>query len=200
MALIEDYKSDLITDEDTLAPSAFMAMADQVQQNQKGRKWVFDRYSAVNAMGTKPTLGTAGTNTKVGTISFQDAAIPIETWQPVKVPDDFKEDGDIKLSIYLYSGTANNDVMFEYSIVGVADGEGVDPVQVFVPLDAITLPSSTATLKRTTITISGAAHGLARGDLLYFALKRNGTDVADNHAAAVLVMSCEIEYQIGETD
>lgn len=199
MAEITDWESNTIVDTDTLTPSAFMDMADQIIRCRK-RQWVFDRYNAVNALGTKPTLGTAGTNTKVGTISFQDGAVPVESWQPVRVPDDFKEDGDLILEIDMYSGTANNDVMFEYSLVGVADGEGVDPVQVFVPLDAITLPSSTSTLKRTTITVSGAAHGLARGDLLYFALKRNGTHASDNHAAAVLVLDVVITYEVGEND
>lgn len=199
MAEITDWESNTIVDTDTLTPSAFMDMADQIIRCRK-RQWVFDRYNAVNALGTKPTLGTAGTNTKVGTISFQDGAVPIETFQPTRVPDDFKEDCDLILEIDMYSGTANNDVMFEYSLVGVADGEGVDPVPVFVPLDAITLPSSTSTLKRTTITVSGAAHGLARGDLLYFALKRNGTHASDNHAAAVLVLDVVITYEVGEND
>lgn len=199
MALIDDYTSDLITDEDTLAPSAFMEMADQVQQNQKGRVWVFNRYNAVNALGTKPTLGTAGTNTKIGTISFQDGAVPVESWQPVKVPDDFKEDGDLKLSIHLYSGTANNDALFSYSILGVAAGESIDSAPVFVDT-LITLPASANTLLVAEYTIAAAAHGLSRGDLLYFTLKRIGNDGTDTHAAAVLVISCEIEYQIGETD
>lgn len=198
MAIIDDWTSDLIVDKDTLAPSAFMAMADQIQTNMK-RKFVFNRYNAVNALGTKPTLGTAGTNTKVGTISFQDGAVPVETWQPVKVPDDFKEDGDIKLSIFLYSGTANKDAVFSYSLVGVAEGESIDPAQAYVD-NVITLPAVANTLLVEEYTISSAVHGLSRGDLLYFSLKRIGTDAADTHAAAVLVMSCEIEYSVGEND
>ncbi len=198
MAIIDDYTSDAIVDDDTLAPSAFMAMADQIQANMK-RKWVFNRYNAVNALGTKPTLGTAGTNTKIGTISFQDGAVPVETFQPEKVPDDFKEDGDIKLSIFLYSGTTNNDAVFSYSVIGVAEGESVDPAPAYVD-NVITLPASANTLKVASYTISAAVHGLSRGDLLYFTLKRIGTDALDTLAAAVLVMSCEIEYSVGEND
>lgn len=198
MAIITDWESNAIVDDDTLAPSAFMAMADQLIRCKK-RQWVFNRYNAVNALGTKPTLGTAGTNTKVGTISFQDGAVPVETWQPVKVPDDFKEDGDIKLSIFLYSGTANNNALFSYSILGVAEGESIDPAPVFVDT-LITLPASANTLLVAEYTIAAAAHRLSRGDLLYFTLKRIGTDGTDNHAAAVLVMSCEIEYSVGEND
>lgn len=200
MVTLENWEEDPVAEGTTdISPTAFTDMTKQIKKNRYGY-FHFNRYNAVNAMGTKPTLGTAGTNTKIGTMSFADAAVPIETFQPPRVPDEFKEDGDLVLEIDMYSETANNNVMFEYSIVGIADGEGVDPVHVFVPLDAITLPSSTATLKRTTITISGAAHGLARGDLLYFALKRNGTDGADNHAAAVRVTNCTIRYQLGEND
>lgn len=198
MAIIDDWTADDIVDGDELAPSAFMSMTKQIRRQGK-RKWVFNRYNAVNAMATKPTLGAAGTNTKVGTMSFQDAAIPIETFQPVKVPDDFKEDGDLKLSIYLYSATANKDALFSYSIIGVADGESVDPVPVFADT-LITLPANANTLKVSTYTIPYSIHGLSRGDLLYFTLKRIGNDASDDHAAAVLVMDCEIEYSVGEND
>lgn len=198
MAIIDDWTSDLIVDEDTLAPSAFMAMADQIQTNMK-RKFVFNRYNAVNALGTKPTLGTAGTNTKVGTISFQDGAVPVETWQPVKVPDDFKEDADITIDIHLYSATANNDALFSYSIIGVAEGESIDPAPSYVDV-LITLPASANTLKIESVTMAAAAHGLSRGDLLYFTLKRIGTDALDNHAAAVLVLDVVITYEVGEND
>jgi len=199
MTTLEDWEEDPVAEGTTdISPTAFTDMTKQIKKNRYGY-FHFNRYNAVNAMGTKPTLGTAGTNTKIGTMSFADGAVPIETFQPPRVPDEFKEDGDIVLEIDLYSGTANNDALFAYSIVGVADTESIDPVQVFVDT-LITLPASANTLKRTTITIAGAAHGLARGDLLYFALERKGTDGTDTHAAAVLVMNCTIRYQVGEND
>jgi len=198
MAEITDWESNAIVDDDTLTPSAFMEMADQIIRCRK-RQWVFDRYNAVNALGTKPTLGTAGTNTKVGTISFQDAAVPVETWQPVRVPDDFKEDADITIDIHLYSATANNNALFSYSVVGVASGESIDPAPSYVDV-LITLPASANTLKIESATMTAAAHGLSRGDLLYFTLKRTGTDGTDNHAAAVLVLDVVITYEVGEND
>ena len=160
---------------------------------------MFDRYNAVNALGTKPTLGTAGTNTKIGTISFQDAVVSVETWQPVRVPDDFKEDADITIDIHLYSATANNDALFSYSIIGVASTESIDPAPSYVDV-LITLPASANTLKIESVTMAAAAHGLSRGDLLYFTLKRIGTDELDNHAAAVLVLDVVITYEVGEND
>ena len=48
--------------------------------------------------------------------------------------------------------------------------------------------------------MAAAAHGLSRGDLLYFTLKRIGTDALDNHAAAVLVLDVVITYEVGEND
>ena len=196
MAIITDWESNAIVDDDTLAPSAFMAMADQLIRCKK-RQWVFDRYNAVNALGTKPTLGTAGTNTKIGTMSFADAAVSVETFQPVKVPDDFKEDADITIDIHLYSATANNDALFSYSIIGVAEGESIDPAPSYV--DVLILPASANTLKIESVTMAAAAWAFER-DLLYFTLKRIGTDALDNHAAAVLVLDVVITYEVGEND
>lgn len=199
MVTITDYKSDSIVDDDNLAPSAFMEMADQIQDNSYGQ-FVFDRYNAINAWATKPTLGTAGTNTKIGIISFQNAAVPVETFSPVKVPDTFKEDANITLELFAYSTTASNDVMIEISILGVAPTESVDPAPSYIALPAITMPESTSTYVKTTVTLTPAQHGLARGDLLYLTIKREGTAAGDTHTGEYVLVHAVITYAKGELD
>lgn len=199
MAIIDDYTSDAIVDDDTLAPSAFMEMADQIQHN-RYRQFIFDRYNAVNALATKPTLGAAGTNTKIGIISFQNAAVPVETFQPPKIPSNFKEDANITIDLYAYSTTASGDVMLEISVVGVAANESVDPAPVYIALDPITMPAATSTLVKTSITLAPAQHGLSRNDLLYLTIKREGNAAGDSHIGIYVLMGCFVTIELGEND
>lgn len=187
MAEITDWELNTYASGDTMPPSQGMSMRDQILKNAYDY-WIFDYTTALNSMTTKPTKAVTGTNFKAGTLAFQDAAIPLETFQPIIAPDWIKATSDLTLKLYWYSTVTTGNIMWRHCIVPVAAGESMDPALTWVDWAVETTPAVANTIKVSTKTITAGSHGITAGDLIYLGIGRNGTHANDTLAASAYLI------------
>lgn len=196
MAEITNWETDTYASGDTMPPSQGMSMRDQILKNAYDY-WVFDYTTALNSMSVKPTKAVTGTNFKAGTLAFQDAAIPLETFQPIIAPDWIKATTDITIKLYWYSSAITGAVMWRHALVGVAAGESIDPALTWTDWTVETTPAVANTLKVSSKTVTAGSHGLSAGDLVFFGIGRNGTHASDTLTVSAMLIHAIIVWRKG---
>lgn len=170
-------------------------MANQIQKCQVGVIPFYVR-DCVNGMGTKPTLATVGSNFKMYVAQFQDAALPVETWNTI-IPDNFLASGDITLRLIWRANATTGNIVWGHYLSGLASGEATDPTPSYTDWDAVSTAGTANLLNITSKTIAAATHGLSAGDFANLAIRRNGNAGTDTLAVSAELLLAVMYYTKG---
>jgi len=164
-----------------------------------GEKYAFVWFGAKDENQTaasKPEKILYGTNNKRDVLKFDKATDETGVWEPFMLPSFFDATKGITATAVCHSDATTGDFVLGFSLVGAADSEDEDPATSFTAFAAETINGTSHDLTIVSKTVTYDNHGLAAGNFVFPALKRDADNALDTLDSDLWVEGWGIKFEV----